>query len=441
MTEVFRELYTKREYKIPDGTNLLTEELKKQGCRPEDSSTWPEDVFSSDGKRFLYRMDWVYVKYWEAPCGMQTKDHGQWWGELHAEGQYFCGENGNPLFGCPWPKKPCPHRKERFPGSINCQFHRIPPEAYDEGREIQKIEQERIRKIATVRDRDLRTHEGYVNVCQGMEIYTDAEGNEKIRYKWRMSNCQHCMNTVCPARGWAPRNIQKANIYYDVYMEREEENGLVPIVTKKLYKGLRVFDKPIAWTDAEFALKIWQKDPGSVVLPTVMRSRLEGYDRHMMGRNEDYFLVHHGEYDGKRYVLRSEMRNMRVDRQEQKDMLADLQAIREGIEVIHDSDLRKAAETQKSESRKQAKIEKDAKMLAKAMRSGGKHSLPLAWKYQANQKDSDAVKKRKADTLEAIKSRAAEIVENEEKKERLKAQKGEQISLEDLLGEKHDAAI
>ena len=288
MTKAFREIYTKHDFHMPDETNLLTKVLTEQGCNPADYSTWPTDVYSEDGKHFLYRWDWKFAKIWEAPCGLQHKGHGQWWGEIHAEGIYFCNENDNPLFECPYPAKPCPYRKENFPKGINCSFRQV--STYDEAKEIDGILRARCNRIATVTEKEIQDHPGYEHRCGGMKIETDAEGNELIRY-----SCQ-------------------------------------------------------------------------------------------------------------------------------KDMLADLQAIRDGVEVIHESDKQKAAQQKKSNSRRRSEIERQARKIA-----NGTDEQRIRTKYIPKASDSDAVRKRKEETWEAITAKYTEITNKKEKRKPT----GEQISFFD----------
>lgn len=423
----FEEIYMQKDYHPPDGTNLLTEQLKAAGCDPKDSSTWPEGVYSGDGEHFLYKWDWKYSKVWQAPCGLQTKGHGWSWGDIHAEGRYFCDENDNPLFQCPFPGRQCEHRKKDFPPGINCEFHHVPDALYDEEKEIRTIEKERYAKLATVREKDLKDHPGYEQPCMGMKVDFGPDGEERIRYVWRLSNCMSCRNTICPARGWKPRDIRKANIFYDLYMEKTEEIGMASFTEKTMRKGIALFDKAIPWTDAEFALAIWKRNPDSPILPAGMAYKMQNFARPGMGRTEDYFLTHHGEYDGKRYTLHTEIRNLRVAKMDQKDMLADLQAIRDGIEVIHDSDLKKAAKQQKSDQKAQAVIDRKARKIAK-----GQGRLTL-WEYAVNAKDSDHVRKKKQETLSAIKARADEIRKKTEEKEKAKKQIGGQMDMLTML--------
>ena len=419
------------------GTNKLTELLLAQGADPKDMDTWPDDVISVDGKHFVYRADgrrraWMQ---WESPCGLLAQGTpGQWWGELHIDGVFHCAENFNPLFACPWPGKKCPHKKKLPPG-INCEFH-WSDQPYDPEKDIANIERRRRTALHILYEKDLREHPGYATRCANAEEAQLPDGSWGYRFRWNLNECtKFCPNTCCPARGWKERNTEPVNIFFDVYVERRYEDeylGVIyPRIEKTLQKGLRVFDKPVARTDAEFSLKIWERNPGSIVLPLAMH-KLQPYTgldvKEHDAYRETFFLERHGQYNGKRYTLYAELRNIRIAKYEQRDIMQDLADVQAGIEVFHPSDKKKQAKTEKTERRKRAEIDKRARMYAK----GSENARWMAvLPYVSDAQDSDHMKKKKGDMLTAIKERAAEIERKEKVKAEREALKHGQISLFD----------
>lgn len=400
-------MFTRHTYP-PSGTNQLTEQLIAQGVDPMDSGTWPEDVYCLDGEHFMYKWEWQYARIWQAPCGVMHKGHAAEWGALYVEGVYHCRENYNPLFRCPYPGKPCPHRLA-LPAGINCESH-LCAEEYDEAHEIDRIEQERQERAWRKFEDDREKHPGYDQPCLNAH-------NGRIR--WRLHACRDCRNTCCPARGWAPRDISPANIYYDLDIERVNESGLIPDVKRTITKGLKVFEKPIARTDAEFALAIWRKDPQSPAIPWMMESKLRGYTYE---GSDGYKLQLRKRYCHESEHVTVTITGIYIAAQEQRDLIADLEAVRDGAEVIHASDRAKAAAAEKSAKRKQAEIERSATMLA----NGSNIAL---WGLAVQKEDSKRVRQRKEEMRAAIIKRAEEIKEMRARKDARQKAKGEQLTM------------
>lgn len=398
----------------PEGTNLLTDRLIAQGIDPGDSSTWPENVWCVDGKHFLYKFDWIYTPTWEAPCGLMAHKHGDSWGDTFVKGVYHCAENDNPLFRCPIPWKKCPHRLA-LPAGINCEFHRT-DKPFDQNKSIDRLEKEHIEQLYVRRETEILAHPNYDGVCMNRKETMMPDGKMGYLYRWNLSNCLGCRNTCCPARGWRERDTRPANIFFDVYIERVSVDELVPITTKRIVKNIQVFDKAIARTDAEFALAIWKQDPDNHTLPSQMRRINSGRG---LERNEDFFIVHHGQYGGKRYKIITEIQNVRVEKSAKKDLLADLQAARDGVEVVHESDAKKAQEQEKRQRRHDAKIEKAAKAYANAVERGVR--MGGFWSLQG----------LKADQEEDAKALAEAILQKRRKQREAEELKNAQISFFD----------
>ena len=407
-------MFTSHMYPV-EGTNELTKQLIAQGCDPADSSTWPEYAYSIDDEHFVYRWDWKYTLIWESPCGLMHRGHGQSWGELHVNGVYHCKENGNPLFRCPYPGRACPHRLEGVPLGINCEFH-LAAHEYDPAKEIDEIERRRHEAAWRQMEVDRDAHPGYFQPCLNMDA---ASG----RIAWRLYNCTGCQNECCPARGWAPRDTSPVNIFYDLEIERVDHTGLIPDVKRTITKGLKVFDKPIARTDAALALAIWPRDPQSHVLPGMMERKLRGYTYE---GHDGIGLIYRRRYNHEFITATVTIRNIYIAKQEQRDLIADLEAVRDGAEVVHDSDRAKAAAAAKTDRRKQSEIEKAALMLANGSRTA-------LWSYAIQEGDSKRVRERKQEMRAAILKRAEEIKAKREAAEARKRAKGEQLTM-DMIG-------
>ena len=358
------------------GTNKLTERLLAQGVKLDDCSTWPEGVWACEINNFGYSREYRFTPTWESPCGLLIHDHGDMWGDTWVDGEFKCAENDNPLFGCPIPGKPCPHRK-RLPPGINCQFHRTDRE-WNEEDSVERLQRERRDAQRRLWEEDFARYRDWNGICLNLKTEDMPDGSVRRKVKYRLYECirARCQSEQCVCRFGAKRDLRPANIYYDIYIERRYNEGLVPYADKKLTKGLKVFDRPIPRTDAEIALKIWRHDPDSIQLPVHMRNKLNaGEQTHTSALSrESYFVRHHQYWDGHTNVeLYVEIRNIRIGKNEQRDMLQDLMDVQNGITVVHASDNDKAAKAQKSQRRRAAKIKKLATIYANEAERGIRH--------------------------------------------------------------------
>ena len=397
-----------QEIQIPcEYGNRLTERLAEQGITPEtDSREWPEDVWSPDGKHFCLKWDWKYngARIWEAPCGVMHRGGGQPWGELSAQGVMHCIENGNPLFRCPFPWKDCEFRKATLPPGISCEFH--PAEhPYDPERDIDRIDAEQCRKRRLRADRQ---PEGCEVPCGCMHEAFTEDGEPVWQFELRLNTCRDCQNSVC-AFTRKPRDLSPANIFFDVYEERETEEGFNTFTDRILRKGEKVFEKPMPRGVAELALKAYLNDPESRILPGTMGYTLRAA---LEGKGAEFWMVsHHGEFNGKRVRIRREIRNLRVESRESRDLLEDLQNVAAGIEVRHASDEEARVKKAAKENRARAKIDGYVRKLS------GKDE-------EVRERALDRLDREKDPVRDAV---LAELARREEQKRKKETKTSEQV--------------
>ena len=406
------------------GTNKLTERLLAQGVKLDDPSTWPEGVWACEANNFGYSREWRFTPTWESPCGLLIHNHGDMWGETWVEGEFKCAENDNPLFRCPLPGKPCPHRLKLPPG-INCQFHRTDRE-WSEAESVERIQSERDHAARRLWEEDFNKYPGWDGRCYNLKIIDMPDGSVQRQVQYRLYNCIQvgCKSTQCVCRCGAQRDIRPSNIFYDMYIERRYTEGLLQYSEKKVTKGLKVFNKPIARTDAELALKFWQHDPNSVQVPHEMH-KLNAAEQNMHGLSKEIFFVRHHQYwNGHTGVeMTIEIRNIRIGKNDQRDMLQDLKDVQDGIEVEHQSDKDKAAKAKKTESRFQYKVKKLAKIYANELDRGQTCGVV-----------SMMLQDEKPELQQAVKEQALRILEKRRAKRDKEAAKTGQISLFDIEG-------
>lgn len=297
------------------------------------------------------------------------RSHGDIWGETWVNGEFKCSENDNPLFRCPTPGKPCPHRL-KLPAGINCQFHRTDKE-WNESKSVEALQKARDAELRRIWEEGIHKYPGWNGICPNLLEKDMPDGSVRRETRYRPEECIHlrCQSTQCVCRNGAERDLGKANIFYDLYVERRYTIGMIPYIEKSLTKGMKVFDRSIAKSDAEIVLKIWKNDPDSPLVPMAMSNKLNAYTR--TDTREAYFIRHHGCWNGHVNVeMAVEIRNIRIAKSEARDMIQDLQDVRDGIEVEHDSDNRKAAKQKKSDRRKKYKVGKLAKAYVRALENG-----------------------------------------------------------------------
>lgn len=401
------------------GRNKLTERLLAQGVKLDDPATWPENVWLGEENNFAYKREWRFTPTWESPCGLLIHRHGDFWGDTWALGEHHCAENDNPLFGCPIPGRPCEHRL-KLPAGINCCFHRTDKEWRKEisVEELERLAAERWQEL---REEELEKYPGWKGDCACLRREYLPDGSVRLRRQWRLEKCLgmsggRCESTQCVCRLGAPRDLSRVNIFYDLYVERDYTVGMVPCHDAQLRKGLKVFERAICRTDAELALKIWRHDPDSALLPPQM-GRLN-VERNLNSR-EVFFIRHHGRYgDRTECTLRAEVRAIRVARAETRDLMEDLRQIRDGVEVVHESDLKKAAEVKDREKREAYRLRKAARRLAAEWQRGEKNGAFAI-----------ALTKQKPEFVELVREEAGRIVAREQEKQARRSGPAGQISM------------
>lgn len=403
-----------REVPTP-GVNKLTQRLLAQGVDPQNPATWPENVWRGDGVNFLYKREYRFTPTFESPCGLLIRSFGQGWGDIWADGEFKCCENDNPLFRCPTPGKPCPHRR-KGPQGINCQFHRTARE-WSAEHSVEEIEKANAEDMRGQWLDEITKYPGWSGVCQCLRRVDGPDGKARYLKQYDVDKCivMGCQSDQCVCRQGAKRDLRKANIYYDVLVERHYTVGMVEQTDRVIRKGIKALSKPIAMTDAEILLKVWQHDPRHH-----MAARLWPINPlHELGRHEEFFIRIYGRFEEKENLrVRTEIRNVHISRNEQKDLLADLQMAQEGIAVEHDSDRQAAKAAAKRENRLNSKLDKTAKQYAAERSRGQNGSLAMM-----GIKDED----EKAE----IRRRADKIMEKQARAARIKAEKDGQLSLFD----------
>ena len=330
--------------------NDLTKRLFAEGYTLHNH---PDNVIQGDWQNLVYKWDYLKQTIWESPCGICLKAWNYIMsGDTAYDGITYCAENNNELVQCPPIKRAgCKHFNKTL---LGCVWH-VSDKPYDYENSLEKLDKEY----------DQRQNKAWVEVtngayCQCLGEYDDISG--KYTPKYELKNCLHCTNAVCVIRK-QQRDLTKVNVFYDVRRTWKHRIGLVINERIEMEKGVKVFGNPVAKTDAEIWMKMYNanlkkfhnKEPLAEIHP----------------KNRDYSFVyfsnmHHTYGDMEDFEFFYEPINFRVEWRESRDLEQDLSDISEGIEVIHASDLVKQKATAKRESkvkRKEAKVKANKKKI------------------------------------------------------------------------------
>lgn len=264
-------------------------------------------------------------------------------------GEEWCHENDNPVIRCPYDKPNCPMNDERLQGihgggiciQCFCVCHKT-EEYYDYENSFEKEEkkrqEEKNRKYQEYSD----AHNG--RICSRHMIYNERTREWHMNYEpYSCAKMCYSQNGYCPVLG---RELSKkrGNVYYDLktsgtVKQQEEQCSMFDGEQwTHIEKGMRVFDKPCSMDICEAFVKV-QSDK---IL-------------------HDYEVNHSTEYMFDK-SFKAEILNIRSESKPSRDLIQDLQDIKDGITIVHASDSEKRMKEQKKERRKLAQQKKIAKL-------------------------------------------------------------------------------
>lgn len=196
--------------------------------------------------------------------------------------------------------------------------------------------------------------------------------------------------------------MSKVNVYYDIRRTWITRKGFLEDTKTAIEKGVKVFPRPVARTDAEIWLARKKAEFDPFEDKYIINPRITPLDR-----QQSYFSKHHRrwpEYDY--FEFRYEVENIRIEARETRDLLQDLQDVAEGIEVVHASDAIKVTKEQKKARKKEA-AEQKAKRAEKKL-------LAVGWDTLEDFEQKRIYKVLGEDRVHEIRQRMAEPVQAEE---------------------------
>ena len=392
-------------YLIVNEINALTRRLYAEGYTRENH---PDTVYWSDFQNLGYKWETMLGFTWETPCGLLIQGEsdigrGLACGDAAYQGVWYCPENNNPLLQCPYEKKDCPFIPAGFPVA-ECPCRQTERE-YDYRQSVEKAEAER-RQKQKANKRYMEIEPGcYCSCIVGSNGFQG--GRVEVRYDMAKCIGYGCTNHVCLVRK-QQRDLSKVNVFYDIRRTWMTKVGFLEDKRVEVTKGVKVFDKSIAKTDAE----IWLKVQEAAFNPVHDDSVIQRPRKTQEDRAQEYFTKMHRKWPGYDYFeFHYSIENVRIERREQRDILQDLRDVADGIEVVHEADKINAAKVQ-ARARKEAGQQKNIQKMERMI-------LSIGWDGMDDRKQRRAVKLLGWDRIDELCEMRKEKTPEEKKEEQI----------------------
>lgn len=355
--------------------NKLTERLLEQGYTaenyPKDKVHIASGCYSRNGNPldnfyggFEYNRVYCDAFTYKTGCGMHVIGENV----LSSMGfmeEEWCHENDNPVVRCPYDKPNCSMNDERLHEMSGggtciqcwCVCHKT-EEPYDYEHSFEKAEKDRHDEKERKYQEYSKAHNG--RICQRHMYYDERTREWHMVYK--PSKCAkmcYSSNGYCSILG---RELSKkrGNVYYDLktsgtVKQKEEQCSMFDGEQwTHIEKGMRVFDKPCSMDICETFVKV-QSD--------------EIQHWYMLNHSVDFMFDK---------SFRAEILNIRAEAKPSRDLVQDLQDIKDGITITHASDTEKCAKEYKKKKRKEAQQKKIERLEKKLIEVGYENLEPYS---------------------------------------------------------------
>ena len=342
--------------------NLLTKKLLADGYTAEafpeyvhiDTSRFGGgDPLNNLSGGFVFNPNYRDKFIYKTGCGMYVKSRSVSTGMSYM-GVDWSHENNCPVIRCPYDISECEYNDKRLHGihggglciQCFCVCHRT-NELYDYDNSFEKQEKERREE----RDRKYQEYSDAHNgrVCQKHMYFDERTRSWNLNYN--PSNCRgYCPRnySYCPILG---RELSKkrGNVYYDLKETRIRHDGTLFDGERwtNITRSIRYFDRPISMDICEAFVKL---QSGEI------------YDR-----------LKCNEYNWRKIfdkTLEFEVLNVRAESKPSRDLMQDLEDIRNGIRVFYNPDNEKLEKEDKKARREVAKQKRIEKLEKKILEVG-----------------------------------------------------------------------
>lgn len=352
------------------GYNLFTQDLFSQGYSFEnypDCAKLPHNgcdrhLFDILGG-FEYEKHYLYEKVYATGCGLLCKGSEFSCGYMSYAGIDWKPENNNPVVCCPYRTNRCPLRHpllDQVNGGALCKISQCDCHEvhlpYDYEQSIQKVHDEQNRLIRQQYKKFCEKKQNHVCHWHTHYNYWTKEWQQTYDPVICAKMCQN-IGGICDLRH-TPISKKRGNVFYDLKITKIRHddtffNGQEEI---SIQKGCRFLDTGTSITICE---NIAQYGKSHIIYKATNR-----YSRETL-------------IDG----WKLEVLNIRAEQRESRDLLQDLQDIRDGITVTHASDQIKQSKEAKRQRRLDRKEKRERLLAQKIVQNGWNNIAPHSADY------------------------------------------------------------
>lgn len=307
-------------------------------------------------------------------CGLQCKGKSCL-SNLSYGGIDWTFENDNPIIRCPYGKKDCKEKHPLLQDTCSftcdrCEVHMTKEEYHYDGsvEYLQKLNEQRVEKE---KKEFIALHHG--RACEHQMHYS-KEGIWTMNYNpiicgnmdCRGSAVDECGFFYCPIlnRGL---NGSRGNVFYDLKFTytRSDLRGTFwdGQIDSSIQRGLRFFKSPVSMDICQNVVKLCQDE---------IRRKVD-----IEYQYQKYMTASKGE------VYNVDVINVRAEQKECRDLMQDLQDLRDGIRISYYADDKKEQQEKKREE-KRIRQEKAVLKIEKKIRLNGYDSLDRSEKKIAD---------------------------------------------------------
>lgn len=230
-----------------------------------------------------------------------------------------------------------------------------------------------VEHILKLHDDEIRRQEISFGLQRNGRVCQEHMRFSRETLEWEMDyDPYHCglrgCTGMCPILGHE-LDKKRGNVFYDVKISylRNDLNGTLfeGQVDTQIIKGKKLFDHPVSMDICKICARLCQ-------------------DRIKDKMRTHYFTqLFFSEYHGRYFSF--EIQNVRAEQRESRDLMQDLEDIRNGIQIIHASDAEKRNKENKKERRQKLR-ESAIRRLEKKLLENGYESLE---KFSADRRHAD----------------------------------------------------
>lgn len=353
--------------------NLLTQKLLEEGYTVDNHPgyVYVERKYNGRGNPlenfhggFQYYGWYAYGKIYKTPCGIQCKGTSCMTG-LSTGHKDFTFENDRALVKCPYHDRGCMQKdsllQQNGPIRDWCNVRMVNEEYQYNGsvEGILKLEDDRIRREKIEFE---MKHNG--RTCPNHMYYDREKGEWTMEYNPCSCAKLKCHgqiggkydengHQICPILD-RPLDSKKGNVFYDIKTRsyRDDLDGTLfeGQVDTHILKGVRFLKSPVSMDICRKIVKFCQDE-------IEWHVRSEYHDRL-------FFAAYHNR------EFSVEVLNIRAEHRESRDLMQDLQDIRDGISITHESDRLSQVTRNKKERREKSRQKRIAAMEKKILSMG-----------------------------------------------------------------------